>query len=275
MHIPPRVALSDWLPLSLFLFRRCSLRIAILINFLCGWALLPGADYMATKVAFPYSILPVCLPSTYIFTKATTLGLAAILGVLLFHRERIRQLHTDPSNLLILLWCIVPLCSAIVNGLSVGSGLVGSAYFFLAWIVPFFSGRLFSRDQESRCLLAHAIAAAGLLYIPICILELFTGPQVYFHIYGYEPFQWIGARRYFGFRPIGFLEDGNQLGIWMTTSAFVAFSLWAHGTLGRILGIPAKWTALSLAAITLLCQSAGSILLLCLFYLLRRRAAAI
>jgi hypothetical protein len=139
--------------------------------------------------------------------------------------------------------------------------LVGSAYFFLAWIVPYFSGRLFSRDQESLCLLAHAIAAAGLLYIPICILEVFTGPQVYFHIYGYEPFQWIGARRYFGFRPIGFLEDGNQLGVWMATSALVAFSLWAHRSVGRILGIPAKWAALSLAAITLLCQSAGSILL--------------
>ena len=162
---------------------------------------------------------------------------------------------------MILLWCIVPLCSAIVNGLSVGSGLVGSAYFFLAWIVPYFSGRLFSRDQESLCLLAHAIAAAGLLYIPIGILEVFTGPQVYFHIYGYEPFQWIGARRYFGLRPIGFLEDGNQLGVWMAPSALVAFSLWAHRSVGRILGIPAKWAALSLAAITLLCQSAGSILL--------------
>lgn len=95
----------------------------------------------------------------------------------------------------------------------------------------------------------------------ICILELFTGPQVYFHIYGYEPFQWIGARRYFGFRPIGFLEGGNQLGIWMATSALLAFSLWAHRSVGRILGIPAKWAALSLAAVTLLCQSAGSILL--------------
>ena len=261
MHIPPRVALSAWLPLSLLLFRRCPLRIAILINFLGGWALLPGADYTATKVAFPYSILPVCLPSTYIFTKATTLGLAAILGILLFHRERIRQLRTDASDLLILLWCIVPLCSTVINGLSVGSGLVCSAYFFLGWIVPYFSGRLFSRDQESLYLLAHAIAAAGLLYIPICILELFTGPQVYSHIYGYEPFQWIGARRYFGFRPIGFLEDGNQLGVWMATSALVAFSLWAHRSVGRILCIPAKWAALSLAGITLLCQSAGSILL--------------
>ena len=264
MHIPPWVALSAWLPLSLLLFRRGSLRIAILINFLGGWALLPGADYTATKGDFPYTILPVCLPSTYFLTKATTLGLTAILGILLFHRERIRHLRKDTSDLLILLWCIVPLCSALANGLSVGSGLVGSAYLFLAWIVPYFSGRLFLRDQESLLLLTYAIVAAGLLYIPICILELFTGPQVYFHIYGYEPFRWIGAPRYFGFRPIGFLEDGNQLGVWMATSALVAFSLWAHRSVGRILGIPARWAALSLAAVTLLCQSAGSILLLVL-----------
>ena len=99
MQIPPRVALSAWLPLSLLLFRRCPLRIAILINFLGGWALLPGADYTATKGPFPYSILPVCLPSTYFFIKATTLGLTAILGILLFHRERIRQLRTDASDL--------------------------------------------------------------------------------------------------------------------------------------------------------------------------------
>src|SRR5579863_7950228 len=116
MHLPPWVALSAWLPISLFLFGRFPPRLAIVVNFLGGWALLPGAAYLETNEPFPYSILPVCLPSTYFFTKATILGLTAILGILLFHRERIRELRTDPSDLLILLLCIVPLCSALVNG---------------------------------------------------------------------------------------------------------------------------------------------------------------
>jgi hypothetical protein len=123
-------------------------------------------------------------------------------------------------------------------------------------------GRIFFRDRDSLLLAAKAIVLAGLSYLPICMVELIAGPQLYYHIYGYEPYRWIGAQRYIGFRPVGFLEDGNQLGIWLATAALLATALWIRGLGVRNLRIPLKSAALLLVAVTLLCQSLGSILLL-------------
>jgi hypothetical protein len=262
MHIPPLLASSAWIPIGVFLFRRFQLRVAILTNFLAGWAVLPSAAYKTMQGPFPYWILPVCLPGVYFFTKATILGFTAICGVLLFGRTEIRKYRLGLWDIPIVLWCVVPLCSCAANRLSLWSGLTSTLYLSLAWLVPYYLGRIFFRDRDSLLLAAKAIVLAGLSYLPICLVELITGPQFYFHIYGYEPFRWTGAQRYVGFRPIGFLEDGNQLGIWIATSALLATALWIRKLGVRSLRLPLKWAALLLVAVTLLCQSLGSILLL-------------
>ena len=118
------------------------------------------------------------------------------------------------------------------------------------------------QTQASLRLAAKALVIAGLAYVPICLVEIFTGPQFYAHLYGYQPYRWIGAHRYFGFRPIGFLEDGNQLGIWMATSALIAVYLWKRNLVKDIVGIPIAWISAILLAVTIMCQSAGSIILL-------------
>jgi hypothetical protein len=143
-----------------------------------------------------------------------------------FGRTEIRKYRVSLRDIPIVLWCVVPLCSYVVNRLSLWSGLISALYLSLAWLVPYSLGRLFFRDRDSLLLVAKAIVLEDLSYLPICLLELFTGPQLYFHISGYEPFRWTGAQRYVGFRPIGFLEDGNQLGIWMATSALLATAFW-------------------------------------------------
>ena len=115
----------------------------------------------------------------------------------------------------------------------------------------------------------------GICYVPICLFEICAGPQLYAFLYGYQPYRWVGAARYMGFRPIGFLEDGNQLGIWMAAATLLAVFLSVHRLTGRILGMPIGWVAAGLAGVTLLCQSAGSILLLLFLLplaLLKRRS---
>jgi hypothetical protein len=134
-------------------------------------------------------------------------------------------------------------------------------------------GRLYFCDDASLLLAAKAFVTAGLLYVPICLIELVTGPQFYVHVYGFQPYRWLGTERYIGFRPVGFLEDGNQLGIWMAAATLLAAGLWRHSPVRRVLGLPIDRAAITIFAVTLLCQAGGSIiLLLCLspFVLLRR-----
>src|SRR4051794_15312088 len=99
MHATPIIVFSLWFLAGTLFFRMCPLRIAIVSNFLAGWAILPGADFASPQSDFPYWILPVCLPSTSFLTKATVLGITAIAGVLLFHRAEIRKLELGAKDL--------------------------------------------------------------------------------------------------------------------------------------------------------------------------------
>jgi hypothetical protein len=270
------IALIAWIPFGAYLFRHYPVRIAILVNFLGGWALLPGADYVPTTADFPYWILGVCLPSSYFLTKATVTALAAAAGVLLFHSSDWKSFRPTLSDLPIALWCCVPLLSAAMHWHTVGEGLLGAVYQTIAWGVPWLLGRRYFSDDGSLLLAAKACVIAGICYIPICLIEFVTGPQFYAFFYGYQPYRWTGAGRYVGFRPIGFLEDGNQLGIWIAAATLLAISLALQRFPPRILNLPAWSTATALAATTLLCQSVGSIVLLLLLLpliLLKRRSA--
>jgi hypothetical protein len=156
----------------------------------------------------------------------------------------------------------VPLLSALTHWSTLSQGLIAIAYQSIAWGVPWFLGRRYFFNATSLLLAAKACVIAAACYIPICLVEIATGPQFYSFFYGYQPYQWVGAGRYIGYRPVGFLEDGNQLGIWMAAATLLAAVLVFRKLTDRILGLPAAWVAAALAVITLLCQSVGSILLL-------------
>jgi hypothetical protein len=277
MHISPLVILISWIPTGAYLFRRHPVPIAILANFLGGWAILPGAHYAVTPNDFPYWILGVCLPTNYFLTKATATGLAALAGILLYHSADLKRYKPGICDLPMIAWCCVPLLSAATHWNTLQEGLLGSIYQTISWGVPWLLGRIYFSDIDSLLLAAKACVFAAVCYVPICLVEICTGPHLYTFFYGYQPYRWVGAERYFGFRPTGFLEDGNQLGIWMAAATLLAVLLFLHQRTGRILGIPIGWVAAGLAGVTLLCQSVGSILSLLFLLplvLLKRRYVA-
>ncbi len=260
--ISPQLALLAWIPIGLYLFRRYPIRHALLFNFLGGWAVLPSAHYAPSSSVFPYWIIGLSLPSDYFLTKASITALVALAGALLFDRGFYRRFELSFWDLPMVLWCVVPVLTGIANPQVLGEGIRGSIYLFLAWGTPYLFGRLYFSDTDSLRLAAEAFVIAGMAYIPVCLVEVFTGPHLYALLYGYEPYRWTGARRYIGFRPVGLLENGNQLGIWMATSALIAVWLWKRRSVDKILRIPIGWAAVILFATTLLCQSGGSIVLL-------------
>jgi hypothetical protein len=260
--IPPLLALLAWVPVSLLIFRRLPVRIALLINFIGGWAVLPAAHYVDNGVAFPYTILGTSLESDFFITKATILGLTGILGVYIFDRSSFKRFQLTVWDLTMGMWLIAPLLSAIANPDNFTEGLIGEAYQLLAWGSPYLIGRLYFTDTQSLRIAAKAFVIGGLAYVPFCIFEIFRGPQIYAFLYGYQPFRWNGANRFIGFRPVVLLENGNQLGIWMATATLIAIWLWRRKTAKSIVGIPILVVAISLFVVTILCQSTGAILLL-------------
>jgi hypothetical protein len=260
MILPPLVALFAWVPISLFLFRRYPVRVALLINFVGGWAVLPAANYVANSAAFPYWILGTSLESDYFITKATITGAVGLLGVFMFDRGAFKRFRLTVWDIPMAMWLIAPLLSAIANPDNFGEGVGGEFYQLLAWGSPYLIGRLYFTDTQSLRLAAKAFVIGGLAYIPFCLFEIVAGPKIYVFLYGYQPFQLIGAERFLGFRPIGLLENGNQLGIWMATAALIAVWLWARKTATHILRIPISVVAISLVVVTIMCQSTGAII---------------
>jgi hypothetical protein len=260
--IPPLIVLLAWIPFSFYFFRQYPIRVAILINFVSGWAILPTAAFAASSARFPYWIIGTCLPSIYFVTKASVTGAACVAGVLWFDRGSVGRFRLSYWDAPMLVWCVIPLLSGLANKGDVGSSLRGEIYQILAWGIPYLCGRIYFSSADALLLAAKGFVIAGLGYVPICLMEFFTGPQIYAFLYGYQPYRWVGSGRYLGFRPVGLLEDGNQLGIWMATSALIAVWLWRRGLVTEILGMPIAWTSCLLLTVTLLCQSAGSIIVL-------------
>ncbi len=260
--ISPLVALIAWVPICLLIFRLFPIRSAMLLNFIGGWAVLPAANYPHSDNPFPFWILGTSLESDYLITKASAIGLTGLLGVLLFDRTSFQRFRLTVWDLAMGMWLIAPILSAIANPDRFAEGCLGEMYQLLAWGSPYLIGRLYFTNAESLRLAAKAFVIGGLAYIPLCILENIIGPRLYVWVYGYLPYQMNGAQRFFGYRPVVFLENGNQLGIWMATATLIALWLWKRKTATSILGIPIAPVAISLLLVTILCQSTGAILLL-------------
>jgi hypothetical protein len=257
--------LWSWAALSPLLFRLLPGRDAAIACLVFGWAFLPVADRPSAGLAGPSeesSVHAVAVPTSTLVNKATAIGLGCLAGLVLFDRRTLARLRFARVDVPMVAWCLVPLASSAANGLPLSEGLAQARYLALAWGVPYLMGRAYLVDAGSRARFAVGLAASGLAYVPICLLEIIAGPAAYRFVYGFHPYEFEGAARSFGYRPLGFQEHGNQLGIWMASSALAATWIWASGAVRRPGGVPGGVLAACLIGVTLLCQSHSSILLL-------------
>jgi hypothetical protein len=257
--------LWSWIPASLVLFWRLPAPKAAAACLVGGWLVLPTARFDASAaVEFPYWIMPACLPSDDWITKARVIGVALLVGVMAFDPKSWLRFRPSFFDLPILGWCLVPLASGPANGASPAGSLADAAYLAMAWGVPYLVGRLYFSDPNGLDVLARAIIGGGVIYAPFCLAELATGPIFYRLAYGFHPYQYDGAVRYLGYRPIVLLEHGNQLGAWMASSAMTAAWTWRSGRLTRFWGMPGSFVAGLLVTVSVLTQSAGAVILLSL-----------
>ncbi len=260
--------LWSWALLSPLLFRAIPGRDAAIACLIGGWAFLPNAAYSPS--CFGPAVPPgaggsahaLAVPAWPLASKATSIGLGCLAGLVLFDRRAFGRLRPGPADLPMVGWCLVPVASAVANGLPFSQGLAQSRYLLLAWGVPYAMGRAYLVDAEARRRFLLGVVAGGLAYLPFCLAENAAGPAAYARAFGPHPYQVEGAPRDLGYRPLVFLEHGNQLGVWMAGSASAATWLWATGAARRPWGLPGGPLALVLVAATFLCQSHASILLL-------------
>jgi hypothetical protein len=257
--------LWSWAGLSPLLFRLLPGRDAAIVCLVFGWAFLPVASYPDSSLVdggSTSSLAALAVPTSLLVNKGTAIGLGCLIGFVLFDRRTFDRLRFDRLDLPMVVWCLVPLASCLSNGLPLSEGLAQVRYQALFWGVPYLMGRAYLADVESQGRFAIALAAVGLAYLPICLWEILQGPTFYRLFYGPHPYEFEGTARPLGHRPLGLMEHGNQLGIWLASSALAATWLWASGASKKPGGMPIGVLAGILVGLTVLCQSHASIVLL-------------
>ena len=104
---------------------------AAIANFLGAYILLPS-----------YAFIP--LPGLPDYSKYTAAGLGALIGVLLFDLGRVLAFRPRWYDLAMLILCLEPGVSILVNGLPAWEGVTAVSDFVLPWGVPYFIGRLYA-----------------------------------------------------------------------------------------------------------------------------------
>lgn len=247
---------------GLALFMAVRPAVAVFAVFLGGWLILPVGHYPAgsADAVFPYWITGLAVPSDMLLTKAWIAPAVALSGSLAFDRAAWRRLRPRGLDAPMLLWCLWPLLQAPLVAEARPYPGLASLYLFGSWGLPWIIGRLYLASFEGRRLFARALAWSVAACLPIGLIEGALGPVLYGWLFEPHPFRHDGAERYVGFRPLGFFENGNQYGLWMSLSALSAIWLAASESGPGYRGRRAlAWLGAGLA---LAAQSVGGLLML-------------
>lgn len=248
---------------SVIVFRLLPVRLAIALIFFGGWLLLPVGNYppIVSDDVFPYWITGLAVPSDMLVTKAWVVPASAFFMAILFDASAVRAWRPSVIDLPMMLWCVWPLISGSLATAPNPNPFIAAVYITGCWGLPWLLGRIWFSDPDGWLTLMKAVSLAGLACLPIALAEGFGPPEIYDLLYSPHPFRFDGFERYVGYRPMGFFENGNQYGIWVSLSALA--SVWLALALrrqpdGKLFLLAAIITSL----IAVASQSFGAILLL-------------
>ncbi|MFN7842206.1 MAG: hypothetical protein ACK5N9_10840 [Pirellula sp.] len=192
---------------------------------------------------------------------------ACIVGAIQLSRRSVTSSNEKPRSSLfrsmsawdavLATWISAPTVTGFFNPSPIAEDLWQSLYIAIAWGGPYLAGRVLvsSTDDLRRSL--WVVFAAGAVSLVPALVEFASGRFVYQALYGYNPYQSIGESRWFGYRPILWFEDPNQVAMWWMTIAVTAMGLIpAWFVASKTVGL--KWVAMGLP---FLFQGVGSAIL--------------
>jgi hypothetical protein len=249
-----QLALFAWIPFVLCLFTVLRPRHAVIAAYVGGWLFLPvfGIDVKG-------------LPP---FTKVSATAYGVLFGALLFDLDRVQRFRFKWFDLPMAVWCIAPLFSSLSNRIggstnnAIYDGLSASLSEIVMWGIAYFLGRIYFSDWEGVRELAIGVFVGGLLYVPLCLIEMRMSPQLHHWVYGYFQHSFGQQKRWGGYRPMVFMQHGIACAMWMTTTSVVGVWLWMSGALKKLFHVPMYLLVPPLVMTAILCKSAGALILL-------------
>ena len=238
-----------WILVSIVAFRKLEPADAVIIIVVGGVLFLP-------MFSFELPIIPE-------YDKGSAIAWSLLLGESLGGTKRYHPLRFTRLDWPMILWCLVsPIATSLTNGLGLYNGLSNIAQNFLQWGVIYWMGRRYFGSPGSLRKLSLALVVGGLLYFPLIVFEVRMSPQLSRIVYGFFPHSFLQHVRYGGFRPLVFMQHGLMVALWAAVSAVSAYWLWRSRAVSNVRGIPTSLITLAMIVGTILCKSAGAIVLM-------------
>jgi hypothetical protein len=238
--------LLAWIPIVFLLFKRFPPQKAVIISFIVAWLFLPQG------VKFSLPLIP-----DYDRLSATCYGV--LLATFFYDAQRFRSFKFGWLDLPMTIWCLCPMASSLSNGLGVYDGLVASLTAIVTYGVPYFIGRIYFNNLTGMRQLVTGIFFGGLVYVPLCLLEIAISPQLHRLVYGYHGIrEFTQSVRYGGFRPTVFMQHGLAVGMWMMAATLIGIWLWQAKVINKIAGVPISWFIPVLLVTFVLLKSTGA-----------------
>jgi hypothetical protein len=253
------LALLLWMPFSIAVFAYAKPHRAVAFLLIFGAILLPELEYFGIKV----------LPD---MNKKTIACAWVFFPALIWCKSQLKQatLGKLPWFLLALL-CVVDLGRAWTNmdPIFVGGRHVAPIFAhtavtfimedFLLLFVPFFLGAALFKERDSLRDFMKMFCAAGVLYVPLVLLEIRFSPQLHYWIYGYHQHSWLQVMRDGAFRPMVFMHHGLAVALFMGTCGVLGFGL--SKAREKIVKVSALPIAILITALVALSHSLGALIL--------------
>jgi hypothetical protein len=236
---------------------------AVAAAYMLGWLFLPSYVFQLAEMpkggAFPFWVLGSSVPSLDWFSKAWFIPLVLLALSLLLDWSRFKKTVWAWPDVLMFCWCIWPLFQASFAVNQEPPAWLQSLYLIGSWGMPWILGRAYFSTAADQLRLIKVMALCCLLYLPVSLIEGIWGPFLHEFFFTANAFRYDGLERYFGFRPNGFLEHGNQFGavIALTSIGAVWLARLAVGSRARLYRVQ----ALILFLMMLAAQSVGAICL--------------
>lgn len=242
------LALMAWMPLVVWAISKFEKRIVVAGAFVLGWMFLPEAK--------------IPLPGLPDLSKMFATCVAILAGSFIFDRKTLLSVRLSVMDLPMFLWCTSPFFSSLANGIGAYDGLSETLAQTVTWGLPYFVAKVYFGDPEGLKTLALAIFLGGIVYIPLCFIEMAISPQLHRMTYGFSQANILQSMRGDGFRPVVYMQHGLMVAMWMVSATF--FGIWLHYAklLPKklpMIPIPTVWFIPALFFTTVLMKSSGAL----------------
>jgi hypothetical protein len=129
----------------------------------------------------------------------------------------------------------------------------------LASCVPFFVARVLFRTADDARLLLRAMVVGGLVYLPLCLLELRLSPFLHLMLYGFIQQSFDQAVRSGGYRPVVFMAHGLSLALFVFAASVAGWVLY-KARYRAVKSLPPLAPPLLLSGLLALLNSLGALI---------------